>query len=326
MFVSKIKEITLLQIVGIKNIFKDKIKPRKAIARLASRFDRDRVGSNSEKSVKIETKTASDNLVAKSPSFQENKTSKPELEQNIETAKLPSKKNRISKAIATLTSRFKKNKATENKSESEPSSRLTIGQKTLANLAAKLPNLSQEETKKKELERDIEKVDRTLIEKNIPHKKIVAIFRRIATNVKPENVDKIVAKLPKMNRGAVKEVWTQVQSLLATIGDPNTAWKSKTLAIAALIYLVSPIDAIPDVIPGIGLTDDVALIVAVVSSLAYELGNYVEKSADKGVEIASELADIQVKKYNKIVRLGLIGSILAGIIAILVQFIIKQMA
>ncbi|MGF1489487.1 MAG: YkvA family protein [Prochloraceae cyanobacterium] len=315
MFVSKIKEITLLQIVGIKNIFKDKIKPRKAIARLASRFDRDRVGSNSEKSVKIETKTASDNLVAKSPSFQENKTSKPELEQNIEIAKFPSKKNKISKAIATLTSRFKKDKTTENKPQSQPN-----------NLAAKLPNLSQEETKKKELERDIEKVDRTLIEKNIPHKKIVAIFRRIATNVKPENVDKIVAKLPKMNRGAVKEVWTQVQSLLATIGDPNTAWKSKTLAIAALIYLVSPIDAIPDVIPGIGLTDDVALIVAVVSSLAYELGNYVEKSADKGVEIASELADIQVKKYNKIVRLGLIGSILAGIIAILVQFIIKQMA
>lgn len=321
------KEITLLQIVGIKKIFKDKIKPRKAIASLASRFDRDRVGSNSEKSLKIETKTASDNLVAKSPSFQEHKTSKPELEKNVEIAELSSKKNKISKAIASLTSRFKKDKATENKSERvEPSSSLKIGQKTLANLAAKLPNLSQEETKKKELERDIEKVDRTLIENNIPHKKIVAIFRRIATNVKPENVDKIVAKLPKMNRGAVKEIWTQVQSLLATIGDPNTAWKSKTLAIAALVYLVSPIDAIPDVIPGIGLTDDVALIVAVVSSLAYELGNYVEKSADKGVEIASELADIQVKKYNKIVRLGLIGSILAGIIAILVQFIIKQMA
>ena len=233
-------------------------------------------------------------------------------------------------AIANLTAKFKQNHSSEPNievtPETLPASANEIESKNkIANFVAKLPSFKTNKTAKQELEKDIQKVDRSLVE-GANHQKIVAIFRRIATNVKPENIEKIAKNLPKMNRGAVKQVWGQVQSLLATIRDPNIAWKSKTLAIAALIYLVSPLDAIPDVIPGIGLTDDVALILAVVSSLAYEVGNYVEKSANKGVEVASELADIQVKKYNKIIRMGLIGSILAGAIAILVQFIIKQMA
>ncbi len=233
-------------------------------------------------------------------------------------------------AIANLTAKFKQNHSSEPNievtPETLPASANEIESKNkIANFVAKLPSFKTNKTAKQELEKDIQKVDRSLVE-GANHQKIVAIFRRIATNVKPENIEKIAKNLPKMNRGAVKQVWGQVQSLLATIRDPNIAWKSKTLAIAALIYLVSPFDAIPDVIPGIGLTDDVALILAVVSSLAYEVGNYVEKSANKGVEVASELADIQVKKYNKIIRMGLIGSILAGAIAILVQFIIKQMA
>ena len=307
----KIKESTLLTIVGIKNIFKDRVKPKQAIA----------------------------NLVAKLPDFRQDKTRNKELETDIEKVDRPSGKIQPKRAIANLVAKlpdlspdktrnqadFAENNTELNREKVQRTSGKITGKKTIANFVAKLASFSQDETNKKALETDIEKIDRTLIENAIPHKKIIAIFHQIAMNIKPENVDKIAERLPKMNRGSVKQVWTQVQSLLATIGDPNIAWKSKTLAIAALIYLVSPIDAIPDLLPGIGLTDDVALIVAVVSSLAYELGNYVEKSADKGVEIASELADIQVKKYNKIVKLGLIGSILAGIIAILVQFIIKQM-
>ena len=157
-------------------------------------------------------------------------------------------------------------------------------------------------------------------------KKIQAIFRRFVLAAKPENIQQIHEKLPKMNRGAVKKVWSQVQALLKMIRDPQTAWASKALAIGTLVYLISPLDAIPDIIPGVGLADDVALIVAVVSSLAYELGNYVEKSANKGVEVASQLADIQVEKYNKIVRITLIGSILTATITIAVKFFLNQMA
>ena len=102
------------------------------------------------------------------------------------------------------------------------------------------------------------------------------------------------------------------------VRDPNVAWKSKALGIAALVYLVSPFDAIADVIPGIGLTDDVALIIAVVSTLANELETYMVRQAEKQ-------AEIEVRKYNRIVRTALIGSIVAAGLAIVIKFVYQQL-
>ncbi|MEM9246760.1 MAG: YkvA family protein [Cyanobacteria bacterium P01_F01_bin.153] len=100
------------------------------------------------------------------------------------------------------------------------------------------------------------------------------------------------------------------------------------MAIGALVYLISPLDVIPDVIPITGLTDDAALIVSVISTLALELGPYLEKSVQKsmkeGVAVAEELADIEVKKHNRIVRATLVGSICAAVLAIAVKFTLSQ--
>ncbi len=213
---------------------------------------------------------------------------------------------------------FSSNSATTKKTEG--SLRLKV-KNSIAKLRQKF-NISPAE--KEKIEANIEKINDKL--QAGYGKKIQAIFRRFVLAAKPENIQQIHKKLPKMNRGAVKKVWSQVQALLKMIRDPQTAWASKALAIGTLVYLISPLDAIPDIIPGVGLADDVALIVAVVSSLAYELGNYVEKSANKGVEVASQLADIQVEKYNKIVRITLIGSILTATITIAVKFFLNQMA
>ncbi|MFN4145807.1 MAG: YkvA family protein [Runella sp.] len=38
-------------------------------------------------------------------------------------------------------------------------------------------------------------------------------------------------------------------------------WKSLTLIVTVLVYFLSPIDLIPDLLPVVGLTDDVALLV-----------------------------------------------------------------
>lgn len=43
------------------------------------------------------------------------------------------------------------------------------------------------------------------------------------------------------------------------------------LIVAALVYVVSPLDFIPDVIPGLGFTDDVAVVVWVVKKIRDEL-------------------------------------------------------
>ena len=55
---------------------------------------------------------------------------------------------------------------------------------------------------------------------------------------------------------------------------PNTLLAGKTIALAALVYLVSLIDAIPDLIPLVGLTDDACILTMAFAKLATDLKKY----------------------------------------------------
>jgi len=50
--------------------------------------------------------------------------------------------------------------------------------------------------------------------------------------------------------------------------DPDTPMWAKTTSYAALGYFISPIDAVPDLTPVIGFTDDLGVLVAAVATLA----------------------------------------------------------
>ncbi|MDY6901878.1 MAG: YkvA family protein [Cyanobacteriota bacterium] len=190
-----------------------------------------------------------------------------------------------------------------------------------------ISQLTQKEKEQIKTEEAIEEVEERL-EKATNSGKIKNIFEKLVKSVNPQDIQnsiqKITEKLPAMNRGPIKEIWPKIQSLFQMVLDPKAAWTSKALAVGALLYLISPFDAIPDVIPIAGLTDDAAVIVSVVSTLAFELSKYAKQSASKGIEVAEELADIEVRKYNRIVRITLTGSILAAILAIAVKIILKH--
>ncbi len=200
--------------------------------------------------------------------------------------------------------------------------------KTSSNKIKKLfSQLTQKEKEVVKTEEAIEEVE-VKLEKASNSSKIKNIFHNLVKSVNPQNIQKdiqkITEKLPSMNRGPIKEIWPKIQSLFQMVLDPKAAWTSKALAIGSLLYLISPFDAIPDVIPVLGLTDDVAVIVSVVSTLAFEVSKYAKQSANKGIEVAEELADIEVRKYNRIVRITLTGSIIAAILAIAVKLILKH--
>ena len=74
-----------------------------------------------------------------------------------------------------------------------------------------------------------------------------------------------------MNRGPVAKVWEQVEARWRFLSDPTASLAGKAIASAALVSLVSPIDAIPDLIPLGGLTDDVGVITRAFAQLATDL-------------------------------------------------------
>lgn len=62
--------------------------------------------------------------------------------------------------------------------------------------------------------------------------------------------------------------------------------KSLIAIVAVLIYFISPVDLVPDFLPIIGLTDDVALIVWLIKNLSDEIGKFNEwEKSEKTIKI-----------------------------------------
>ena len=99
-------------------------------------------------------------------------------------------------------------------------------------------------------------------------------MRRFQSQASESDKEKIAKDLHSMKKGPVAKIWNKVLTLWAMAKDTNAAWGSRALAIAALVYLVSPIDAIPDAIPVLGLTDDAAVLMAAFAKLASDLKKY----------------------------------------------------
>ncbi len=67
-------------------------------------------------------------------------------------------------------------------------------------------------------------------------------------------------------------------ALVKYMRDPYVSWHRKAIVVAALIYFISPIDAIPDIAPLIGYLDDLGVITALLKYLGQELVPYYENN------------------------------------------------
>lgn len=94
----------------------------------------------------------------------------------------------------------------------------------------------------------------------------------------------------KVDRGSVyveERLWNKVEregskirfakdikALYRYMRDRSVPWYRKTVVVAALIYFISPIDAIPDLAPFFGYLDDLGVIIAAVKYLGSEIVPY----------------------------------------------------
>jgi len=61
--------------------------------------------------------------------------------------------------------------------------------------------------------------------------------------------------------------------------DGAVPWQRKTIVVAALLYFISPLDAIPDLLPLVGYLDDLGVILAVTKFMSHELAPYYQPPA-----------------------------------------------
>lgn len=95
-----------------------------------------------------------------------------------------------------------------------------------------------------------------------------------------------------INKGPLSEVFYQLKLLLSLVKDyisgeyRDIPYGSIIAAIGGILYFLSPIDFIPDFIPGIGLIDDVFVIGLVLKQIQddlhkYQVWKYHQSESDK---------------------------------------------
>lgn len=103
-------------------------------------------------------------------------------------------------------------------------------------------------------------------------------------NANPKDIEKVDKKIGNMQKGDLKKIWDKVMLLWDMTKDPKVAWESKAMAVGALIYTISPIDAIPDIVPILGLSDDAGVIMAAVAALGSSLAKYSDKDETQSTD------------------------------------------
>ena len=83
-----------------------------------------------------------------------------------------------------------------------------------------------------------------------------------------------------MNKEELKDAWKNILLLINVVRD----WKDGTyrdipkrsiiLVVAALLYLIAPVDIVPDFIPLTGFLDDITVIGFVIKQVSQELEKY----------------------------------------------------
>lgn len=89
-------------------------------------------------------------------------------------------------------------------------------------------------------------------------------------------------KMKSILKRAGRELLEAALKLFYVTCDGNTPTWVKALAVGALGYLILPIDVVPDFIPAVGLTDDLAVLVGALSSArAHIKASHVEQADEK---------------------------------------------
>jgi len=88
---------------------------------------------------------------------------------------------------------------------------------------------------------------------------------------------------PKLISGTAGAIVTSLGSLISALENPATPKHMKALIIGAIGYIILPLDLIPDIVPAIGYSDDLASAAGVVASVAI-YNNFSLEELDKYID------------------------------------------
>lgn len=108
-----------------------------------------------------------------------------------------------------------------------------------------------------------------------------AAFTKAVRELNPTDEKQILSRCKHaeeqaMKRGASHELLEQVRLLWNMLWEPGyeISWSLKSWLLAGLAYFICPVDLIPDIVPGLGYLDDLAVVGWVCTQVAGEIDGY----------------------------------------------------
>lgn len=78
------------------------------------------------------------------------------------------------------------------------------------------------------------------------------------------------------------KLFKRIGAILKLIKDRKVPIHKKAMVLAGLIYVVSPLDIVPDPVLGFGFIDDAVLMMYIISKISDQLDRYIKEDREAG--------------------------------------------
>ncbi len=100
----------------------------------------------------------------------------------------------------------------------------------------------------------------------------------------PAETEGVFARIKKAAARIGRPLVEKALYLYFALKNPKTPAWAKRVIYGALAYLVLPVDAIPDLLPGVGFTDDLSVITAALATVSLYINADVKAQAQEKVK------------------------------------------
>ncbi len=93
-------------------------------------------------------------------------------------------------------------------------------------------------------------------------------------------------------------LFSRIKGIIPMFRDKEVKWWKKALIIAAIIYLVLPVDLIPPLVPVFGWLDDILIWVALLYFMGQDLDKYVVQSSGSAKKYKYKDSDVTEAEFT----------------------------
>ena len=98
--------------------------------------------------------------------------------------------------------------------------------------------------------------------------------KRPLSDEETTQLNKNVGRKILSSKRSIFKVISHLKALRRYMMDSDVKWYRKSIVVAALVYFVTPIDAMPDFAPFVGYLDDIGVIAWTIKFLGSEITSY----------------------------------------------------